>query len=189
MWVRRGSAGADGEVQLTDEQMVVEGDAELGVRQEKSGLPDRLGGDQRVVTAVHVGVEAVSAGPLGGDGEAVVVHALPGGEHHLRDAGAVYELLRDRGGQGRVVAGAVVLRVLVSHSVWPAVGNCMARHVLADMSVPPERRWPVGAVADGVGVGVRVANIHTDLFAFQRYGALRLHRLWRGWFPIGPRAA
>jgi hypothetical protein len=95
--------GLYGHVQFGHEKVVVEGDAELGVCQEDSGLPDRFGGDQWVVAAVDVGEEAVSAGPLGGDHEVVVVHAFPVGEHDLGDAGAVDELFGDRGGQGRVV--------------------------------------------------------------------------------------
>lgn len=91
--------GAHGHVEVADQEVVAEGDPVLGVRQEDAGLADRFGGDQRVVAAVHGGEEAVPAGPLGGDGEAVLFHARPVGQHDLGDARAVDEFLGNGGGQ------------------------------------------------------------------------------------------
>ncbi len=84
---------------------MTEGDAELRVSQERSGLPDRFGCDQRIVAAVHVGEEAVSARPLGGDAEVLVVHAFPVGQHDLGDTRPVDEFLGNSGGQRPVEQG------------------------------------------------------------------------------------
>lgn len=97
--------GLDVHVELFDEQVVAQRDAEFGVCEEDSGLSDCFGGDQGVVAAVDAGEEAVSAGPLGGEGEPVAVQALPAGEQDVGGAGAVDEFFGDGGGQGRLVVG------------------------------------------------------------------------------------
>lgn len=89
---------------------MAQGDGELGVGEQQSGLADRFGDQQRVVVAVDGGEESVQAWPLGADREAVFVPAVPAGQHHLGDAGAVDVFLGDGGGQGRLVQYCVGCR-------------------------------------------------------------------------------
>ncbi|MCX5134074.1 hypothetical protein OOK06_18520 [Streptomyces sp. NBC_00340] len=92
--------GVDLQVEGAHDELVADGDAELGVGEEESDLPDRFCGEQGVVVgSVDGGVEAVAAGPLGGDLEAVVAEAGAAGEQDLGEGGPVDELLGHRAGQ------------------------------------------------------------------------------------------
>jgi hypothetical protein len=148
--LERGGSRADAQMrgpyrhaEIAHEEAVAERDPVLGVRQQQAGLTDRLGGDQRVVTALDVGEEAVPARPLGGQDEAVLAAARPVGQHDLGDARAVHEFLGDGAGQrlrdGHAAPRGGRMAPRTRHAGYHAVRAVRARTRRHGSPEPP---WP-----------------------------------------------